>query len=363
MKVLITYVSAGAGHRKVAEATYDYLKINRPDLELELVDALPFAGAFFRFCYHRGYPFLVYQASWLWGFFFWITEFCLTRWISRKIGLAVNYFSCRRFSCYLKEKNFDYIISTHFLNSEVAANLKLKSKIKSKVITIITDFGVHPFWISEGTDIYIAASEGTKSLLLNRGVQEEKIKVFGIPVGPNFTKHQDRKILADKLGIEAEKFTVLVMTGSFGLGPLDKIAKSLSAFSQVLVVCAKNRSLFERLQKQNLKNVFAFGFVNNAQELMAVADIIVTKPGGSSIAELLNMNLFPIFITALPGQEANNISVLASYGIGLAPKNIKQITGLVADLMANPQKLNNLRNKVNQIARPFASKELASVIC
>jgi len=363
MKVLITYVSAGAGHRKAAEAVYDYLKNNRPDLELELQDALSYADAFFRFCYHSGYPFLVYHAVWLWGFFFWITEFCLTRRLSRQIGSIINYFSCRRFINYLKKENFDFIISTHFLNSELAANLKLKNKIKSRVVTVITDFGVHPFWVTGGTDIYVVASGATKDVLLEMGVEKQKIEVLGMPVGPNFTKVQDRVTLADKFGIEAKKFTVLLMTGSFGLGPLEKISKSLAEVAQVLVVCAKNKTLFERLQKQDLKNVKVFGFVNNAQELMAVSDVIVTKPGGSSIAELLNMRLFPVFITAIPGQEMNNVKILNAYGVGFAPKNIKQIKPKVIDLMNNPQELENSRNRIEQVARPFSCKELARVIC
>lgn len=362
MKVLITYVSAGAGHRKAAEAIYNFLKENRQDLDLKLVDALPFARAFFRFCYNWGYPFLVHYASWLWGFFFWMTEFGLTRRFSRKMAILSNYLSCGKFVKYLKEEKFDYIISTHFLNSELAANLKQKNKIKSKLVTVITDFGVHPFWISPGTDIYIAASEVTKDILLRSGVKEEQARVTGIPFSSNFNKVQDRAGLADKFGIAANKFTVLVMTGSFGSGPLDKIAKELCAEVQVLVVCAENKSLFKRLQEKSYKNVKYFGFVDNVEELMAVSDCLITKPGGSSIAELLVAGLVPIFITAIPGQEADNVRILSTYGVGFAPENIKQIKELVMDLKNDPQKLQELRNNIKAIARPSACRKIADVI-
>ena len=362
MKVLITYVSAGAGHRKAAEAVYNYLKDNRQDLDLKLVDALPLGSFYFRFCYNWGYPFLVHYATWLWGFFFWITELGLTRRLIRKASSVVNYFSCQKFAQYLKDEDFDFIISTHFLNSELVANLKLKNQIKSKLITVITDFGVHPFWISKGTDIYVAASEFTRDELLREGVAEIQISVTGIPFSPNFNKPQDRNRLADKLGIAADKFTVLVMTGSFGSGPLEEIARELYDDAQVLVVCAKNKSLFKRLQKKNYKNVKAFGFVNNVEELMAVSDLMVTKPGGSSIAELLAVGLVPIFITAILGQEENNVKILTSHGIGFSPQNIRQIKGLVIDLKSNPQKLQELKNNIKAIARPFACREIADVI-
>ncbi len=362
MRVLVTYVSAGAGHRKAAEAEYDYLKDNRQDLSLKLVDALSFTDPFFRFCYSSGYPFLVNRASWLWGFFFFMTEFRLTRGVVRKISTIWNYLSCRKFRKYLENENFDYIISTHFLNSELAANLKLKNKIKAKLVTVVTDFGVHPFWVSRGTDTYTVASEFTRDELKRLGVQESRVKVTGIPFSPKFNKVQDRNRLAEKIGIAADKFTVLVMTGSFGSGPLEEIARSLHEEAQVLVVCARNKPLFRRLQKKDYKNVKVFGFVDNVEELMAVSDCLITKPGGLSITELLAMGLAPVFITAIPGQEENNAKILAAYGVGFTPKNIKQIKELVISLKNGPQKLEGLKNNITALARPFACREIADVI-
>jgi processive 1,2-diacylglycerol beta-glucosyltransferase len=362
MKVLITYASAGAGHRRAAEAIYDYLKNNRRDLAVELVDILPLSKPFFRFCYNSGYQFLVHYAGWLWAFFFWMTQFRLTNWLSRKSAIIINYFSCSKFVQFLKKERFDFIISTHFLNSELAANLKLSNKIQAKLVTVITDFGVHPFWLSKGTDIYTVASDFTKDKLLKAGIGEEKIKVLGIPFSSNFAKSQNREKLAVKFGIEAGKFTVLIMTGSFGSGPLEEITKSICADVQVLVVCAKNKLLFRRLQKENLKNVVVFGFVNNPEELMAVADLIVTKPGGLSIVELLNIGLLPIFVAAIPGQEEENIKAMVSYNLGFAPKSIKQVKKLILDLKHNPEKLANLKNNISQVAKPSVCQELANVI-
>lgn len=362
MRVLITYASAGAGHRRAAEAIYDYLKNNRKDLALELVDILPLTNPFFRFFYNSGYPFLVHNATWLWGFFFWMTQSRLTRALSRKSALIINYFGCRKFTEYLIKEKFDFIISTHFLNSELAANLKLKNKIQAKLITVITDFGVHPFWVSQGTDLYIAAGLLTQDKLIKMGVTKENIQASGIPFSPSFTKVADRRQLADKFGLRQDVFTVLIMTGSFGSGPLEEIAESLCAGAQVLVVCAKNKKLFLRLEKRKLPNVKVFGFVNNPQELMGVCDVIITKPGGSSIAEFLNLGLFPVFISAIPGQEQENVSVLANYGVGRAPKNIQQIKELVMDLKNNPQKLQGLKKNIAQVAKPLACQEIARVI-
>jgi processive 1,2-diacylglycerol beta-glucosyltransferase len=363
MRVLVTYASAGAGHRRAAEAVYEYLKENRRDLEVELTDILPLAGGFFRFFYNAGYPLLVNRATWLWGFLFWLTEWRLTRGLGRWFSSCANYVGCRRFVKYLKDKNFDFIVSTHFLNSELAANLKTRDKIKSKLITVITDFGVHPFWISEGTDLYIAASGPTKDKLISMGVAPDRIQDSGIPCSRVFTADiPDRKQAAAKLGIDAHKFTLLLMTGSFGSGPLEQIAEAFSGQAQILVVCARNKKLFARLTKRHMQDVKAFGFVNNAQELMAASDAIITKPGGLSIAELLSAGLFPIFISAIPGQEQENARVLSSYGIGCMPKDIAQICRMARELRDEPSKLKALRDAAGKAAKPFACRGISDVI-
>lgn len=362
MKVLITYASAGAGHRRVAEAVYNYLKEHRPELELEIVDILDKTNALFRFDYTKGYIFLVRHAVSLWHFAFWLTEFRLFRGITRWVASLIDQVNTRKYSAFLAAKNPDYIISTHFLPSEIAVELKNKDKIDSFIITIITDFGVHPFWICEGTDLYVVASEFTKNKLLKEGVPGEKVKVSGLPSDVKFLKQFDRPALAAKIGIAADKFTVLLMTGSFGTGPLEGISEMLCQHVQVLVVCAANKRLYEKMNKRNLPNTKVLGFVNNAEELMAVSDIIVTKAGGSTIAEILNMELAPVFISVIPGQEQGNVQALAEKGIGFIPKDTGEIKDIILDFKAHPEKLEKVREAMRKIKRPFSCEEISGVI-
>jgi processive 1,2-diacylglycerol beta-glucosyltransferase len=362
MKLLITYASAGAGHRRVAEAVYNYFKEQRPEVSLGMVDILTKTNALFRFDYAKGYSFLVRYAVKLWHLAFWLTEFKFLRPLTRFIAFLTNQINTQGFAAYLIRENPDYIVSTHFLPSEIAAHLKTRKKISSTVITIITDFGVHPFWISRGTDLYVVASDFTRDKLIAEGVAREKIKVFGLPSDAKFLREFDRVALAKKLGIRPDKFTVLLMTGSLGIGPLEELAALLCRDVQVLVVCAANKQLYARLNKINLPNVKIFGFVNNTEELMGVCDLIVTKPGGSTIAEVLNMELVPIFISVIPGQEEGNVEALKGFGISLTPKSVDEIRGLILDFKNHPEKLQEIKSRVQRIKKPFSCQELANVI-
>jgi len=362
MKVLIIHASAGAGHRRAAEAIYNYLKENSTDLDLVLLDALDKTNALFKFDYTKGYSFLIRYATTLWFWAFWATDSKFLRPISRFVARVINGINCQSLIHYFIKENPDLIVSTHFLPSELAASLKQRKKISSKLITVITDYGVHPFWVCPGTDLYVVASDFTKDRLMLEGVGVDKISVLGLPFDPKFMRQFDRRVLCHKIGIDDKKFTVLLMTGSFGLGPLEEIVQALHKDCQILVVCAGNKKLYKKLLRRNLENVKVFGFIPNTEELMAVSQVIITKPGGATITEVLIMELPVIFISAIPGQETANAEALAEYGIGVSLKNIEEIKNFVLDLKHNPEKIIQLKQRIRGIQKPFACKELARVI-
>mgnify|MGYP001587657375 FL=1 len=363
MKIIVSYASAGAGHFKAAQAIFNYLRERCPDAELKLVDVLDESSSFFAFLYRWGYSFLVRRAVFMWAIAFFLTDFKPLRSFSRKIAIFINRINTADFAKFLIQENPDIIISTHFLPSEIAAYLKRNKKINSELITQVTDFGLHPFWISEGTDIYIVSSGRGREELIRSGVRTDIIKEFGIPIDSKFRKDFDKNELYKKFNLDSGNFTVLIMTGSFGTGPIEGIVDKLCNDVQVLIVCANNKKLYSRLLKKNLPNVRVFGFVDNAQELMAVSDIIITKPGGLSIAESLAMDLFPVFISPIPGQETENIKALALEGVGVYPKDINKIKDIVIDFKKHPEKLISAREIIRKIKKPDALRGIFDVVC
>lgn len=362
MKIIVAYASAGSGHRRAAEAVYNYLKENCPKADIAIIDALEKANFFFRLLYTGGYAFLINHALWAWRLGFWITSI---RWLNR----ATKFFNCwinrvnlNSFFGFLTRENPEIIISTHFLPSEIAAHLRNKRKIRSSITTVITDFGVHPFWVVEGTDTYIAACASTKQELIRQKVNAEKIRDTGIPIDLKFSRPYDKKALREKLGIPPDKFTVLVSTGSSSIGAIEDAAVLLCASMQVLVVCAQNKALYSRLRKKACPGIKLFGFVDNIEELMAVSDIIVAKPGGLTISESLSMGLFPIFITAIPGQETKNAQVLAENSVGLILNDVSSLKERISGLL-DPDRIKAAKEAIDKLKRPMAVKELCDALC
>ena len=122
-KILIVHASAGAGHLKAAEAFSKYLKANCPDCQVSFLDILNKTNFVFKFFYTWGYSFLIHHAVFLWRWAFWATYVKSLRKITKAVALFIDNLNSRSFSNYLIRENPDFIVSTHFLPSEIAAYL------------------------------------------------------------------------------------------------------------------------------------------------------------------------------------------------------------------------------------------------
>jgi len=363
MKVFIVHASVGSGHKRSAEAIYNYFKENYSSRQVQIIDVLDKTRPLFKKLYSRGYFFLVNHATWAWEIAFWLTSLQCLKPVNDFLNFLTDRLSAKEFSEFLTRENPDHVITTHFMPSEITAYLKKKAVIKSKLTTVVTDFAVHPYWICQGTDTYVVASGFAKGQLVNAGVKEEQIKESGIPVDAKFFLRYERSILAAKFGIVKDKFTCLLVTGSFGLGPIEEIVELLYKDIQLLVVCARNKALYRRLSRKNYPGILVFGFVDNIEEMMAASDIIITKPGGLTIAEVLAIGLAPVFISPIPGQETKNIEVLKRYGIGDTASSPLALKEIILDYKDHPEKLEGIKNNITAFRKEHPAKELCNVIC
>lgn len=361
MKILIVYATAGAGHRKAAEAIFHGFKASGSAHEVVLVDSLQYANAMFRKSYSGVYTFLITRTPALWGFFFTLLDIPFLRPAVRVIRRIYNFVNTLKFHAYLQKENFDYIISTHFLGNEVAGALKRAGEIRSTIISVITDYDVHSIWLAEGIDYYAVASDWTQRKIISMGIDSQKVIVTGIPVHDNFSRPVDVQQLRAKMNFRADCFTVLIATGSFGIGPIEEIIEQLPDF-QVVVICGHNKKLYERLRTAAGNNVKVFGLVNNMDEMMGLSDAMITKPGGLSITEALVRELPMIFFNAIPGQETNNVKVLATYGVGISDCHITQIPLALKRLQNSAQEFAQMKAKIKALARPDAVSDIVALI-
>lgn len=219
MKILLAHSSAGAGHMKAAQAVYNGLKETTAHQGV-IIDALDYTSPIFKKLYRGTYAYLISRIPWAWGMAFALLDQPWIQAMVRMIRRAYNALNARALVAFLEKEQFDAVISTHFFPTEVAAALKRSGRIKSKLITVITDFDVHKIWTAKGIDAYTVACPWTRDKLKSLGEDESRIFATGIPTDKAFSVHPDIGQLKAKMGIKEDMFTVLVATGSFGIGPI-----------------------------------------------------------------------------------------------------------------------------------------------
>ena len=161
---------------------------------------------------------------------------------------------------------------------------------------------------------------------------------------------------------------ILLMGGSLGLGPMKSVIKKLDQLPQpfyIVVVTGKNEELRERLERRGAKlrhQMRIFSFVENVNELMDAAELVVTKPGGITTAECLVKRLPMIIINPIPGQEAKNTDLLLAQNVAVEAEKAIDVANLVDGFLRNPELLRAMRESARSLGLPQAARDAATDI-
>jgi len=367
-KILILYATAGIGHKKAAMAIKGaFDELNLPGVDVILADALDYTTPFFKKSYLQTYLLMVNKLSFLWGLSYYFTDNRYANIVISKIRRLNNRHYSRRLREYLLKTQPDAIVSTHFFASEVISRMKADGALRSKLLTVVTDYRLHSWWVNRNTDMYTVGDVDARKDLLAAGVPDTRIKVLGIPAEPAFSKSVDKDRVMKSLGLEKGVFTVLSIGGGFGVGPIEEIIKAVDrvpAKIQMIVVCGHNEKLKERIEalRPQLKvRILALGFIDNVYDYMAVSDIIISKSGGITTSESLVKEL-PMVITApIPGQETRNSDFLVGHGAAVRMDRPAELTGIVGDIIGHPEKITAMKDAIAAIRKPDAPYDIAKV--
>jgi processive 1,2-diacylglycerol beta-glucosyltransferase len=174
--------------------------------------------------------------------------------------------------------------------------------------------------------------------------------------------------IIQKLKLENDIPTLLIMGGGQGLGPIKTIVKRLDRLKldfQEIIVTGTNKKLYNSLKKKikkYKKRILLFGYTDDINELMDASDIIITKPGGLTSAEALTKRIPMIIVKPIPGQEANNASYLTEQKVAVKVDNPKDVSSMVEDLLSNPDKLQRMREASRCISKPSSSLDIARLL-
>ncbi len=258
-----------------------------------------------------------------------------------------------------KQPPIDLVISLIPLYNRPIWESLQRVKPNTPMVTIMTDFADVPphFWVEPKTKSYlICGSDRATNQARSLGVLKEYIvQTSGMIVHPHFyqTMSIDRRVERQRLGLEKDRVTGIVLFGAKGSATMVDIAKSLDCISkrvQLIFLCGSNQKLAQTLQERPTQlRQHVQGFTDEVPYFMSLADFFIGKPGSISISEAMVMNL-PVIIeynSSTLINEKYNAEWILEKQVGMAINSFRQIVPAVEELL-KPENL--LRYKANVAA-------------
>jgi processive 1,2-diacylglycerol beta-glucosyltransferase len=362
MRLLILSASAGAGHTRAAQALEAAAR-EIPGVEAEHWDVLAHVDRLYRKAYAAGYLAMVDRAPELWGAFYRASDRKPPRGLKERLVHAFDRIEFAGFRDAVQMFRPDAVVATHFLPAQVFAPARRRGRARFRFGLVVTDFDVHAFWVQPGADLTCVATDELRAVLVDRGVPSDRVVATGIPILPAFSVPNDRRMIRAALGIRDEKPAILVMGGGSGVGSmLDAVTAARDAGNvHVLAVAGRNPALERRLRTLAPPaggTLTAFGFVSNVHELMAAADLAVTKSGGLTTSECLASGLPMVVRDPIPGQEERNCDYVLEAGAGVRTHGTASLRYKLGALLADPARLARMKGAARGAARPRAAREI-----
>ncbi|MHB1654106.1 MAG: MGDG synthase family glycosyltransferase [Desulfitobacteriaceae bacterium] len=366
LRVLVFSSTFGAGHVRAAEAIIESIQKLEPTVEITHLDFMALVSKVLNLCVRGSYIWVIKHMPKLWGKFYERTS---------KIpydSLLQRFFNTlghKEFAQYINLTKPDLIICTYPTITGILAQLKRNRVFNIPLATVITDYTVHSQWIHPSVDLYIVGCKEVYEGLISRGIDPIQIYITGIPVNAKFERNLEREGVLAKLNLLVDRPTFLIMGGAYGvLGKAKLFCKILDNAEypiQSIVVCGENKKLYNSLDSLVRKGRNSFvrlGFVDNIDELMTVADVIITKAGGLTVSEALTKCLPMVIFKPIPGQEEKNAMYIKNTGAGKVVNNKKELVKALYGLIKYPEEIEEMRRAATGVVHKNSADRAANVI-
>lgn len=364
-KVLFLYASLNSGHQKAAQAIREALVTDAPEIETMDIEALGFSYPNLGKLVHGIYMLMAVKLS---AFYDFLWDNATVEKKIRKLRKIINESSLDKFEELFASFKAKVAVCTQALPCGFLATLKQERGLDFKLIAVITDYDVHTYWTYEKVDVYCVATDAMKEKLIKRGILEEKIKVFGIPARLQFNQKVESRQAKEKIGLNSDLYTVLVMGGGYGVGPLNNIIHSLDKINRnftMIIITGNNDRLYRKLEKKIRKmnkQVILFKYIENLSQVMQASDILITKPGGLTVTEALCLGIPMLITRGVRGQESGNFNYLISEGAAVGIDDLPELTLKFTELFDDNSRLKKMRENAIRIATPEAAMQISHLI-
>jgi len=263
----------------------------------------------------------------------------------------------RRLDAVLRGFRPDAIVATQMNPAALLAHCAQRRRKAIPAVAVVTDFGVHDFWLHHAVDRYCLAHPdvGPRSALRDA-------RATGMPLMPPFEHPLDQASARDRLGLARDANVVLVVGGGLGLG-VERLACALLNSTrriQVLAVSGSNPVAARSLRAHAHERLRAWTWTDDMSLLLRAADVVVGKPGGLTLAEALACGRPLLATDTLRAQEDFNLRFMRRHGVGeLVPE--RGLVAYVEAMFERPEALRALHAHAWALGRRDGAARIAAL--
>ena len=364
--VLLLSAPIGSGHRLAAEALKEVLSQN-PEVEVIHGNVFDFFPHILGTTFLHTYLWILDCCPWLYELAYkWGNSQGGSLWLRGLINRTLAWLG----GSYLQRVSPDAVVATHATPAGIMSYYK-ENHPELFLGAVITDFTVHKWWLCEGVDAYFLADERLK----NKITMPSQVYAFGIPVRQSF--NNDYAACRKQYGWAAKERVCLIMGGGEGLLPMEEMLEVLETKNiqdlRLVAITGHNEKLCKKLQQRFVSAstvlnkdsekgsacpIEIYGFRQDVPRMLAGADMIITKAGGLTCAEVLVSGLELLIYKPLPGQEQGNAAFLQKhYGASVC----QSLDELVLAVQGLASKERNLQSQ-KSLGNPLAAEQISAFV-
>lgn len=365
MRTLILSISAGGGHVNAAEAIESYIKLNNPNAVTMILDTYKYINPFLDKVVIGGYLKSLKFSPAIFGKLYKLAE---TDDSIASFSNKINEMIIHKLIPLLEEFKPDIIVTTHAFSTEMMSLLKSKYTIDIPVVTIMTDYAPHSFWLHPHIDAYVISNDDMVTEMIDRGIPRQVIYPLGIPVKPEFITKYLRDDILSSLNLDINKNTLLLMGGSLGMGKITELYQELQYVNkdiQIIIITGNNKKLYSQLRelsKTSKKATKIIGYTNEVNKYMQASDLLITKPGGLTITEALVSHTPLAIFSAIPGQEEKNAEFLMEHNLAIDLSDCKNCSDKIDAILDSESSLSNMKTNCIKYAKPNSGNDIYDLL-
>lgn len=205
---------------------------------------------------------------------------------------------------------------------------------------------------------------------MERFFPKEKIVFTGNPVRQDLLKPVSKIDAAEFFGLDARKPVILVIGGSLGARSINNgIANSLTDLNDNVQLLWQTGKFYyndvkAKADALNKPNVKVYDFIKRMDYAFAIADIVISRAGASSISELSLLGK-PSILVPSPNvsedHQTKNAMALSSNGAALMVRDADTETLLAESqlLLLDKERLKAFGIGIKNFAKPYAAIDIA----